>query len=120
MSSTTAPVECPDERCEGGLIPHDACNGFGFLTMGGKRYRKRNGLENLGKSTTKQGCEGCGGLPAIGGAPAKAGHGLVACGCTDLGLIPGTMTPCPGVSVDLDELTGPVDMGPQWDTAGAA
>jgi hypothetical protein len=104
-----------EKTCDGaGLMRHAECNGFGWLTMGGKRYKLRNGAANLAASTTKQGCTGCGGGAKV------VGTGLVACGCVDLGLIPGTLDARPGVTVDLDALTAGVDMGPQWDAAGAA
>ncbi len=113
-------MACTDGRCVDGLIPHDDCNGFGWLTMGGRKYRKRTGAANLAASTTKQGCEGCGGTKAAGGAPATPGGGLVACGCIDIGLVPGTLTPRPGAVVDLEALTAGVDPGPQWAAEGAA
>ena len=62
--------DCGDVRCTGGVTMCAGCNGFGVLTMGGRKYRMRGGGRNIG--ATAQPHQKCGGT------------GLAVCGCTVL------------------------------------
>jgi hypothetical protein len=61
---------CTDHRCTDGITECQGCNGFGWVTMAGRKYRKRTGYRNLQASTTKQVHEDC------------HGSGVAVCGCT--------------------------------------
>jgi hypothetical protein len=66
---------CTDPRCTDGMtacMGEEGCNGWGYLTAGGKRYRLKSGGANMAASTSKKVHERCHGL------------GMVACGCRKL------------------------------------
>lgn len=64
-------VACTERECSDGITACSGCNGFGVLTMGGRKYRKRSQGRNIG--TTAVAHEDCNGT------------GMVACGCAELG-----------------------------------
>jgi hypothetical protein len=63
---------CTDHRCTNGITECAGCNGFGWVTMAGRKYRKRTGARNLLASTTKRVHEDC------------HGSGAALCGCTQV------------------------------------
>lgn len=66
---SVAPV-CTDTRCTDGITWCAGCNGYGVLTMGGRKYRLRSHGRNIGATAVDH--ELC------------AGTGLAACGCRPL------------------------------------
>lgn len=63
MTTATA-VMCRDERCTDGLTHCHGCNGYGVLTMGGKRYKLRSGGKNIGATAVPHSeCGGSGMVP---------------------------------------------------------
>ena len=68
--SAPAMVRCSDHRCTDGITMCAACNGYGVLTMGGRKYRLRSGGRNIGAT-------------AVPHADCY-GTGLVPCGCVPL------------------------------------
>lgn len=66
-------TECPEKYCTEGIamcMGEEGCNGYGVLTMGGRRYRLRGQGRNIG--ATAQPHERCNGT------------GMVPCGCREL------------------------------------
>lgn len=61
---------CAEVTCSDGLKRCDGCNGWGVVTMGGRRYKLRSGARTIAASSTKQDHAECGGT------------GLAVCGCT--------------------------------------
>lgn len=64
-------MSCTDHRCTDGITWCAGCNGYGVLTMGGRKYRLRGQGRNIGTSAVPH--EDC------------SGTGLAACGCQQLG-----------------------------------
>lgn len=64
----TAP--CTDQRCTDGITWCAGCNGYGVLTMGGRKYKLRGQGRTIGATAVTH--EAC------------AGTGLAACGCRQL------------------------------------
>lgn len=61
---------CDDHRCTDGITWCAGCNGYGVLTMGGRKYKLRGQGRNIGgTAVAHQQC---------------AGTGLAACGCRQL------------------------------------
>jgi hypothetical protein len=60
---------CTDHRCSNGITECQGCNGWGWLTMGGRKYKRRSGARTVQASTTKQPHQDC------------HGSGEVVCGC---------------------------------------
>lgn len=63
---------CTDHRCVDGITEHAGCNGWGWVTMGGRKYRRRSGARTVTASTTKQPCPGC------------SNTGMMICGCVPM------------------------------------
>lgn len=85
-----------NRTCSDGFVAHDRagvvggaphCNGFGWVRASGKPFLKRSGARNLEASASKRLCPGC------------IGTGMVACGCVDHGLRPGTLECAAGVEL---------------------
>lgn len=58
-----------DERCTDGLTWDAECNGYGVLTMGGRKYRVRGNGKNIGATAVVH--DKC------------AGTGMAVCGCVE-------------------------------------
>ncbi len=63
-------MSCTDHRCTDGITWCAGCNGYGVLTMGGRKYKLRGQGRNVGDTAVAH--EVC------------AGTGLAACGCREL------------------------------------
>ncbi|MDQ3222053.1 MAG: hypothetical protein M3Q75_01025 [Gemmatimonadota bacterium] len=61
---------CTDTRCTDGLTMCAGCNGYGVLTMGGKRYKLRSAGKNIGATALAH--------------TACNGSGMAPCGCVPL------------------------------------
>lgn len=61
---------CTDHRCTDGITWCAGCNGYGVLTMGGRKYKLRGQGRTIGDTAVPH--EAC------------AGTGLAACGCREL------------------------------------
>lgn len=58
---------CTDQRCTDGITWCASCNGYGVLTMGGRKYKLRGQGRTIGTTAVQH--EEC------------AGTGLAVCGC---------------------------------------
>lgn len=67
MSTTTLTRTCTDHRCTEGVTECAECNGYGVLTMGGRKYRRKSAGKNIGATAVKH--RECNGT------------GLAVCGC---------------------------------------
>jgi hypothetical protein len=67
MTVTLVKATCEDIKCTEGLTECAGCNGYGVLTMGGRKYQRRSKGKNI--SVTAVAHEVC------------HGSGLVRCGC---------------------------------------
>lgn len=74
-------ARCTDHRCTDGITMCLGCNGYGVLTMGGRKYKLRGQGRNIGATAQVH--------------PECNGIGLAACGCAML------------EPVELDLLAGP-------------
>jgi hypothetical protein len=63
---------CADRRCTDGLTECRGCNGWGVVTMGGRKYKRRSGARTIEQSVTKRDHDACN------------GSGLAPCGCVEL------------------------------------
>jgi hypothetical protein len=61
---------CVDPRCSEGITWCAGCNGYGWLTAGGRKYKMRGQGRNIGATAVEH--EQCGGT------------GLAVCGCRQL------------------------------------
>jgi hypothetical protein len=64
-------MSCTDPRCTDGITWCADCNGYGVLTMGGRKYKLRGQGRTIGATAVPH--EAC------------SGTGMAACGCTPLG-----------------------------------
>lgn len=70
MKDTTVPMPCDDQRCAEGITWCAGCNGYGVLTMGGRKYKLRGQGRTIGATAVAH--------------DACAGTGFAACGCRPL------------------------------------
>jgi hypothetical protein len=63
-------MSCTDHRCTDGITWCAECNGYGVLTMGGRKYRLRSDGRNIGATAVTH--ELC------------CGTGLRICGCVPM------------------------------------
>jgi hypothetical protein len=76
---------CTDFRCTDGITECDGCNGWGVITGGGRKYKRRSGARTIPAAQGKRDHVEC------------VGSGVVVCGCR------------PVSDVELSEARGALD-----------